>query len=290
MMWSVDELTFYIQGLAVFTVGFGACIGSFLNVCIYRIPSELSIVAPRSFCPACKKPIPWYLNIPVVSWVALRGKCASCGVKIASRYFFVELITAMLFLMVFTAWCAPETFRFTPLLSAAQIPVYWLMLAGLIVGSFIDLDYFILPDRITLGGMVIGPVLCALVPELQGEFIWWRGLLDSGIGLAVGFGTFLLLGLIGEKVFRREAMGFGDVKLMGAVGAFLGWKAVLFTLFASSVLGTLASVVLLVARRANWKDAIPYGPYLAMGAAIWLFWGQYILDLYFSFLRGGITY
>lgn len=284
---TVDELTLYLQVFAVFAALLGACIGSFLNVCIYRIPNELSVVRPRSFCPSCAKEIPWYLNIPVFSWIMLRGKCAFCGTKIASRYLFVELLTAMFFLMVYAAWCVPGFLHLTPLHAPAQIPVYWLFISGLMLGSFIDLDHYILPDRVTIGGMILGPLLSMLVPELQGEAIWWRALMKSGLGLAAGFGLFFLIGVIGERVFKKEAMGFGDVKLMGAVGAFLGWESVLFTLFVSSLLGTAVAGVLLALKRVNLKDVIPYGPYLAVGAVIWLFWGRALLGLYLNFLLPG---
>lgn len=284
---TVDELTLYIQVFAVFATLLGACIGSFLNVCIYRIPNDLSVVKPRSFCPSCAKEIPWYLNIPVFSWLMLRGKCAFCGEKIPSRYFFVELLTAMFFLMVYTAWCVPGFLHLTPLQTPALIPVCWLFISGLLLGSFIDVDHYILPDRVTLGGMALGPLLSVLVPELHGEAIWWKALMKSGLGLASGFGLFFLIGIIGEKVFKKEALGFGDVKLMGAIGAFLGWQAVLFTLFVSSLLGTLVAGVLLAFRRVNLKDVIPYGPYLAVSAVVWLFWGRALLNLYLDFLLPG---
>lgn len=284
---TVDELTFYIQVFAVFATMLGACIGSFLNVCIYRIPNGLSVVRPRSFCPSCAKEIPGYLNIPIFSWIMLRGKCAFCGAKIPVRYFLVELLTAMFFLMVYTAWCVPGALHLSPLPTPALIPVYWIFISGLILGSFIDIDHYILPDRVTIGGMILGPLLCMLVPEMQGETIWWRALMKSGLGLAAGFGLFFLIGTIGEKVFKKEALGFGDVKLMGAVGAFLGWQAVLFTLFVSSLLGTLVAGILLVMKRVNLKDVIPYGPYLAVAAVVWLFWGHALLKLYLDFLLLG---
>jgi len=283
---TVDDIAFLIQVFACFAVFFGACVGSFLNVCIYRIPNELSVVRPRSHCPKCGRMIPWYLNIPVISWLALRGKCAWCKTPISSRYLFVELLTAALFLAVFAAWCTPEPFGFSPIAQAAQIPVYWLFMGGLILGTFVDFDHFILPDRVTIGGMVAGPILSALVPAMHGETVWWRGLLDSGIGLTIGFCLLLAIGLLGEKVFKKEAMGFGDVKLMGAIGAFLGWKAVLFTLFASSLVGSVVGLLLMALRRAGMKDMIPFGPYLALGSLLWLFWGERLLMLYLAFMRG----
>jgi leader peptidase (prepilin peptidase)/N-methyltransferase len=311
----------------VFAAVFGACIGSFLNVCIYRIPLDQSVVAPRSHCMTCGKLIPWYHNLPVVSYFALRGRCASCGARFSFRYAAVELLVAFLFLFAFCLW-TPDggrpPFGARPLLvpgtpgdgtlaPLALVPVYWLFLSGLVVGTFIDFDHFILPDSVTIGGMVAGPVLSALVPAMQmrigigpewgpdGCFIaprllfptWWgSGLAWSLVGLAAGFVPLQLLRACATWYFRRrgrigpedEAMGFGDVKLMGAVGAFLGWEAAAFTVAVAALYGTLVAVPLLLARRRSMLSRLPFGPYLSLGAATWLFWGHRLVAAYLTLL------
>ena len=161
--------------------------GSFLNVCIYRIPRDESVVAPRSHCPHCNTLIPWYLNIPVLSWLCLRGKCASCKGPISFRYTLVELLTALIFLAVFMKWISPAAIHMLPISHPLIIPVYWLFMAGLILGTFVDFEHFIIPDSVTIGGMVAGPILSTLVPMLHGKTRWWDGLLSSCIGLAIGF-------------------------------------------------------------------------------------------------------
>lgn len=282
---SDQEIRFFFLLFAFFSAFFGACVGSFLNVCIYRIPRDESVITPRSHCPHCGAMIPWYLNVPVVSWLALRGKCASCKGPIAFRYTLVELLTAMLFLAVFMKWAAPAAMHMLPIPHAAVIPIYWVFLAGLVLGTFVDFEHFIIPDSVTIGGMAAGPVFSALVPVLHSREVWWEGLLSSGIGLAVGFGILFAIAWIGEKAFKKEAMGFGDVKLMGAIGAFLGWKAVLFTVFASSVLGSIVGVLLIAFGGVKLQSRIPFGPYISAGALIWVFWGPAIFEAYMRLLQ-----
>jgi len=277
---SDQEIHFYFQLFAVFATFFGACVGSFLNVCIYRIPRDESVITPRSHCPHCDSMIPWYLNIPVFSWLALRGKCANCKGPIAFRYTLVELLTAMLFLAVFMKWVAPVAMHMRPIPHPGIIPVYWLFLSGLVLGTFVDFEHFIIPDSVTIGGMAVGPLLSALVPAMHGQTVWWHGLLSSCIGLAVGFGLLNAVAWLGTKAFKKEAMGFGDVKLMGAIGAFLGWKAVLFTVFISSLLGSIVGVCLIAFGGVKLQSRIPFGPYISAAAAIWLFWGPALFDAY----------
>ena len=268
--------------LACFSAVLGACIGSFLNVCIWRIPRDESVVAPRSHCPACNRLIPWYLNIPVLSWLLLRGRCRWCRQPISARYIGVELLTAALFCIVFLQYAFERPMLgMVPLVDAALIPVYWIFLAALVCGTFVDLDHMILPDSVTIGGMIAGPIFSALVPTMHhGATVWYRGLLGSGIGEMAGFGLLFLVAALGEKVFKKEAMGFGDVKLMGAVGAFLGWQAVLFVLIAGSLAGSVVGVTLILLKKTELQGRIPFGPYLSLGAVIWVFWGQRILDAY----------
>ena len=281
-----QDTLFYATLFGFFSLFFGLCIGSFLNVCIWRVPRGESIVRPGSHCPKCNAPIRWYQNIPVLSWLFLRGRCANCKKPISFRYTLVELLTGLLFLAVYLQWTLPAPLKLVPIESPAMIPCYWLLLAGLIVGTFVDFEHFIIPDSVTLGGMAVGPVLCCLVPQLQGEIVWYRGLLGSIVGEAVGFGTLFLIGWLGEKAFKKEAMGFGDVKLLGAIGAFLGWRAALFVIFASSLLGSVCGLALMACRGVKMQSRIPFGPYLAAGAVIWLFWGEWLLYGYIL-LAGG---
>lgn len=260
---------FWAMYLTLLAVFFGACVGSFLNVCIYRIPREESVVAPRSHCPNCKKLIAWYDNIPLLSYVALRAKCRHCGLGITPRYFLVELLTAVLFLMVWNRYgFSAEVPQY------ALIPIYWLVVSGLILGTFVDFEHMILPDRVTIGGMIAGLALSALVPAMHGEATILASLKHSGIGLVAGFGSLFLVGEIGRFIFKKDAMGFGDVKLMGAIGAFFGWPAVLFTVLVSSILGSLVGIVFIVTRRLEWQSRIPYGPYIAVACLIWILGGR----------------
>lgn len=342
----------------------GATVGSFLNVCIHRLPRDLSVNRPkRSFCPACEKQIAWYHNLPLVSWLVLRGKCKYCRAPIAFRYFLVELLTALLFLalwLLYPFWMAP---------------VLWVFVALLIVATFIDFEWFIIPDGITYGSVAAGVALSMVVPQLHGETVWWRGGLGALIGAASGyFGLWAVVEIgklafgkkkvvfdqalpfhfesseeepwvlvsegdrlawseviarrsdvltlhckslnlggvqqkkatllagddgirVGERklepeevgkvkgtmtgmIVPREAMGFGDVKFLAGIGAFLGWQGVLFTVFSSSVIGAAAGILLILCRREEWGAKLPYGPYLSLGALLWLFGGQALWNWY----------
>ncbi len=269
--------------LTVFAGFFGACIGSFLNVCIHRIPLDLSVVAPRSFCMRCKRTIPWYFNIPVASYFILRGRCRYCREPFSFRYAFVELLTAFLFVLACIAYPPGGTepiLRIEPLPSLSAVPVMWLFASGLIVGTFVDFDHYILPDSVTIGGMAAGLLLSGLVPELHGATTWWGGLKDALIGLAAGFGVLQTIAVLGSKAFKKEAMGFGDVKLMAAIGAFLGWKAVLFCVVASSFFGTIVGVSLILLGRSRLGSRLPFGPYIALSGLVWVFWGPKLVDGY----------
>lgn len=253
----------------------GACWGSFLNVCIYRIPEEKSVVKPRSNCPVCHTLIAWYDNVPMLSWLILRGRCRTCKTRISPRYFLVELLTAVLFLWVWLRY----GFEWVT-------PIYWLFFFGLILATFIDFDHFIIPDRVSIGGMLLGPILCVLVPALQGEEAWWPALRASAIGLAAGYGSLRLVGILGTWLFKKDAMGLGDVKLLGAIGAFLGWKSVIFVILVSSLLGSVVGLSLIVLGRNQWSGRIPYGPYIALAAVIWVLGGSALWDLYMMWVAG----
>jgi leader peptidase (prepilin peptidase)/N-methyltransferase len=337
----------------------GCMVGSFLNVCIYRMPLGKSIVSPPSHCPHCQYSIPFYLNIPLVTWLMLRGRCANCRAPIPARYFIVELLTGVMFL---GCW----------LLYGRQSPavalVLCLVMAGLIVATFIDLDHFIIPDEITIGGIVVGFLCSFAVPQLhQAAGDIPKALTSSFLGIVVGgllvegvrqagklaFGRMkiplegetkvlfgetgmalpnreipyeeifyrksdairfrarrveiadrcfidvdvalspLKLKIAGEQfdpeqnlymeavtdsmVLPREAMGFGDVKFMAGIGAFLGWQATIFSLVVSSFIGALVGGLLILLKRHERSNPIPYGPYIAAAAALWIFAGKPIM-------------
>jgi leader peptidase (prepilin peptidase)/N-methyltransferase len=359
---------------SVFAFIFGAVVGSFLNVCIYRMPLNLSVNEPkRSFCPHCKKQIPWTQNIPIFSWLFLRGRCASCGTKISPRYLGVELLTALLFLAVYRSF------------PAALVLPYCVLLSLFVVATFIDFDHFIIPDEITWGGTFAGIIFSAMIPSLMNTDNRLHSLLWSVAGAAAGYGllwcvvhagklafgrkkvildkdspftlrkeeedlvldfgegeelrwselfsresdmlrvfgkNFIvngekraephldfywnrlrtadgerdleklesLSGVAQSLIIPREAMGFGDVKFIAAIGAFLGWKAVLFTVFAASILGSIVGVGILLLGKKEWSVKIPFGPYLAAGATIWMFAGPQVLDWYFALLDPGLPY
>jgi leader peptidase (prepilin peptidase)/N-methyltransferase len=225
MNW-IDLLTYWpfhaFVSLCVFV--WGTCIGSFLNVCIHRIPLELSVIKPRSACPGCGFAIPWYLNIPIFSYLSLRGRCHSCKMRISPRYVLVEALTGLLFLLTWLKFSpfGATVLGLTPAENVWLIPIYWLVVAGLILGTFVDFEHLIIPDRVTLGGIAAGLLLSVAVPAMHNETHPMRGLMQSAFG--AGLGWCLLWGVaeLGELLFKKEAMGFGDVKLLGAVGAFFG--------------------------------------------------------------------
>ncbi len=351
---------FHFWSLVFFVLG--SIVGSFLNVCIHRLPLGMSIVTPKSHCPHCKYSIPWYLNIPLVTWLALRGRCKNCGAPISPRYFIVELLTGIAFL---SCWLALGE------KSAALALVYSVFIAGLIVATFIDFEHFIIPDEITLGGVVAGLAASFFLPSLQGERTLGWGILQSLIGVAVGAGVIYAILRIGKLLFGRqrvklpldakivftetavhlpdreipfdelfyrksdvivlrartlelvdrcyadalvrlspsaleiggekidpatvacmeavsaeivlprEAMGLGDVKFMGAIGAFIGWQGVIFSLMLSSMIGAVVGVTLIALRRRRWSSRMPYGPYIALAAVIWIFAGKEIVRVIF---------
>ncbi len=245
-------------------------------------------MSPPSHCPNCNARIRWYQNIPILSWCCLRGRCANCHKPISIRYTVVELLGAALFLLAYLQWGMPFFLGLEPALGLQKltclwsVPVFWLVFTGLILGSFIDLAHFYLPDRVTIGGMILGVPLSYLVPELQGETTRLPALCWSLGGLAFGFVFLWLIGFVFSKIVKKEALGFGDVKLIGAVGAFFGPWAVLFTIIVSSFVGAVVGMALILRGKAKLGGftAVPYGPFLALGVVAWMFWGPRILDWY----------
>jgi leader peptidase (prepilin peptidase) / N-methyltransferase len=270
---------------------FGACIGSFLNVVIYRVPAGKSIVRPGSMC-ACGTPIAWYDNIPMLSWVILGGRARCCGRHFSARYPLVELLTGALFL---ACWrCLPP----------AVAVCGWVFIGSLICGTFIDLDHMVIPDAFTIGLAVEGLLLSLLLPSLHGEHTGipmvdcFRSFSDSLVGVVAGSGVVLWIALIAEAALKKEAMGFGDVKFVGAIGAFCGWHGAVFSIFGGAAIGTVWLATALVWQKISGKPGsgaprsetpdgkpadlglgvhVPFGPMLAIAGA-----------LYFLFLRGWV--
>ena len=262
----------------------GACMGSFLNVCIYRIPREESVIAPGSHCPHCGTPIAWYHNIPLLSWILLRARCRHCGGPISCRYVIVEFLTAVLFLLVWLKFSPARPLGLAAIPDVRLVPVYWLAIFGLLLGTFVDLEHMIIPDRVSLGGIVLGIGLSALLPVLHHQHSLLQGLSASIVGAAVGSGTLWFTAMLGKLIFKKDAMGMGDVKLLGAIGAFLGWIAVLFTVMVSSLVGAAVGLSLVLSRRKEMQSRIPYGPYLALAAVIWILWGPSMWNVYVEWL------
>lgn len=242
-----------------FSAVFGLIIGSFLNVCIYRIPQNKSIVWPGSFCPKCGKHIKFYDNIPLLSYLILGGKCRYCKEPISCQYPIVEFLTGLLTAVFVWHW------GLTPWTGVLLVALY-----SLIILSVIDLELMIIPDRFSLGLIVLGLAFCWLNPNFDGTF--WSRFLQSLTGAAVGFFGTLAVALLGYFMFKKEAMGGGDVKLMGGIGAFVGWEGVITTIVFASVLGLVYSVFLMIFKGKGKGDAIPFGPFLSAGALINLFY------------------
>lgn len=279
------QAMYTVLTLTVFFLG--ACIGSFLNVCIFRIPRELSIVHPRSSCPSCGKMIAWYDNVPLLSFLMLRGRCRNCSSPISPRYWIVELLTGALFLLAWlklTVGPGGPPLGLAPVHDWRLIPIYWMVISLFVMGTFVDFEHLIIPDRVTKGGMVLGLVLSPLVPSLHGETHWLPALKWSALGAAAGFSALWFVAVAGRWIFKKEAMGFGDVKLLGAIGALFGTKAVFFTILGSSLAGSIVGIALVAAGKRSMQSRIPFGPYIVLAALVWMYWGPGLLDWYLSIL------
>ncbi len=255
--------------LYIITFVFGSIVGSFLNVCIYRLPRALSVILPSSRCPACNTHIRPYDNLPLISFFLLRGRCRYCKARISMRYPLVETMNALLYVLVIwrfgMGWHTPFFFAFC---------------SAMIVITFIDLDFHLIPDAITLPGIVVGLIAGSLILPDPFDRFSVLGFRESVIGLLAGGAVFFLIAEISYRVLRQEAMGGGDIKMMALVGAFMGWKAVLLTTFSGSLLGSIVGIFLMVLKGKGRKTKIPFGPFLAAGALLSLFYGQELVSLY----------
>ncbi|MDD4203376.1 MAG: prepilin peptidase [Candidatus Omnitrophica bacterium] len=250
--------------IQIIIVVFGLIIGSFLNVCIYRLPKGKSIVFPGSSCTKCGYKIKWYENIPVLSYIFLLGKCSKCKSRISIVYPIVEILTAALFLTLYLHYgLVPKMF------------IYFILFSSLIIASFIDFDIQEIPDVITLPGIVIGLLLAVIYPQMF-DSTRLQALKESFVGVLVGGGSLLCLGLIGELLFKKEAMGGGDIKLLAMIGAFLGWQVALLTFFIAPFFGIFAGIA---AKLKKGSEFIPYGPHIVFAAFMCLLWGEKILKL-----------
>jgi len=234
---------------------FGAAIGSFFNVCIFRLPAKESIVKPRSRCPHCHHPLSFYDNIPIISFIFLQGICRYCDKAISWRYPLVELITALLALLLFIKFGL--TLKFL---------VFFIFIAVLIVITFIDLDHQIIPDILTLPGIPIFFLAAIFLVKVP-----W---LEALLGLLIGGGILFAIAVVYEFISKREGMGGGDIKLLAMIGGFLGWKSLIFILLFSSLAGALIGIAAMIIKKQDMKYAVPFGPFLSAAVVAYIFWGE----------------
>ena len=254
----------YLGQLLLFLIfAFGASLGSFYNVCIYRIPKKISIVTPGSSCPFCKKKIPFYLNIPILSYFVLQGKCKYCKHPFSPRYPIVEALTGLILLALYIKFGYSIT------------TIFWFVfISVLIIISFIDIDYQIIPDIFSLPGIFIFATAPLFVPEIS--------FMDSVLGIMLVGGSLYLIALTYYIFKKTEGMGGGDIKLLAMIGAAIGWKGVIVTIFIGSLAGTIAGIIIMISSRIiDIKLKIPFGPYLSIGAVIYIFFGQALIRWYF---------
>lgn len=247
---------------------FGLIVGSFLNVCIHRIPRSESILFPPSHCPRCSRRITWKDNIPVISFLFLRGRCRFCGEGISFRYPLVELLTAFFSLYLF-------------LVSSSLIEylIYFVFTASLIAISFIDLQHRVIPNQISIPGIFLGFLASFLLPRIT-----WA---DSLLGILLGGGIIYLVIAVYYLFTRREGMGGGDLKLLAMIGAFLGWQGAVFSLMAGALIGSVLGLTLMLVKGWGRRAQIPFGPFLSLGAAGFLCGGERLVDWYLLILQNG---
>jgi len=254
----------YLNEVFIFLMGL--CIGSFLNVCIYRLPAAKSIVHPRSMCPNCDTLIPFYDNIPVFSYLWLKGQCRKCKIKISVRYPMVELLGGLFALAAYLKFGL-----------GFETLIYYLFMAALLAVTFIDIDHRIIPDVITLPGIPIGFAASFALPAITYK--------DSLLGILIGGGSLFLVAWLYTLLTKKEGMGGGDIKLLAMMGAIVGWQGVLFTIFVASLVGTLAGFAVMLKSRKGMKLAVPFGPFLSIGAIMYIFFGTQLIRWYFNILR-----
>ena len=255
MYYGIEIILLFILGLIV---------GSFSNVCIYRIPRNESIIYPASHCPKCSTTILAKDNIPLLSYILLKGRCRNCGSRISIQYPVVEFLTGLVYVIIYQIYGL-----------SVQSLIYIILSSALIIIAFIDLNELVIPEVITLPGMVIGFILSFFVPYLS--------FIDSALGVVIGGGIILVIGLVGSVIFKKEAMGGGDVKLAAMIGAFLGWKYAIISLFLGFFLGALTGIFLVLSRVKSREDVIPFGSFIVLGSLITLLWGEKILSWYVGF-------
>jgi len=248
----------------IVSIIFGPLVGSFLNVCIVRLPKEESIVTPGSHCPHCNHPIMFYDNIPLISYLVLRGKCRYCKSSISAQYPLVEGITAITSLLLFLKFGLSLNYLF-----------YFSFVAALIVITVIDLYHQIIPDVISIPGIGVGLLGALIVPYIT--------FFNSLLGILLGGGSLFVVATLYQWLFKREGMGGGDVKLLAMIGAFLGWESVVLTILLSSLIGSITGMIIMVIKGKDFKYAIPFGPFLSLGAVIALFYKSEIFSWYFQF-------
>lgn len=251
----------------VFAGFLGACVGSLLNVCIIRIPREESVVWPPSHCRSCSHHISWWENIPLVSYIILKGRCRDCKRPISVQYPLVELLTILLSM---ATWWYFHSVRF-------YLAYFFLLVAPLIVITFIDLAHRVIPNVISLPGIIAGMGVHVLV---AGKSRFQEAAIDSVLGIVIGGGFLYLVAFLYEKIKKVEGLGGGDVKLAAMLGAFFGWRASIFILLVSSVLGSIVGLIFILITKKNTKYALPFGPFLAAGALIYLFLGRRLIAWY----------
>jgi len=255
MYYGIEVTLIFILGLIV---------GSFINVCICRIPKNESIVYPASHCPKCHSNIKLVDNIPLISYILLKGRCRNCKSKISIQYPIVELLTGLIYLIIYLAYGL-----------SVQTLIYIVLSSALVIIAFIDLHEQIVPDVISLPGIVIGFIISFFVPYIS--------FINSGLGVIIGGGIILIIGMAGSAIFKKEAMGGGDVKLAAMIGAFLGWRYIIISLFLGFFLGALAGIVLILSKIKSREDTVPFGPFIVLGSFITLLWGEKILSWYIGF-------
>lgn len=256
-------IRYFFQLVPYYAAAFGLCVGSFLNVVIYRLPREESVVFPASHCPSCHANLRWYHNIPVFSFLFLRGKCFFCQKKISIRYPIIEIITAIFFVIAVTREPLPIAW-----------PFHFFFLGALIVSTAIDLEHWIIPDLVTLPGILLGLLGSILIPE--------RSFLDGIIGVFVGGGILFAIAWIYTTITKKDGIGGGDIKFLAMVGAFLGAKGALETLVLSSFVGSILGIFLIIFRGKGGKTAIPFGPFLSGGAFCAFLFGETLWKWYFN--------